>query len=292
MERTKRKKILGGYPAVGVIISTTLALFVFGLFANMMIYSKQFSVIVRDNINIKVYLKSSLTETQRNQLEQTISSKPFVSTIDKPITFISKEQAEKDLVDQIGDFKEVLGENPLKDAFIVKIKPELQDTTNLKVIKEEVEGLNGVLEVNYERGLLDAVNKNIKSLSIYLLIISVLLIATVFMLVNNTLKLALFSQRFLIRSMQLVGARQSFIQVPFLVRALGYGIVSGLLAAVMIFILSDYAQSRFPELLMLHNQEDFTLLLASLLAIGGVISAASTYFAIRKYLKMSLDDLY
>jgi cell division transport system permease protein len=292
MERIKRKKILGGYPAVGVIISTTLALFVFGLFANMMIYSKQFSAIVRDNINIKVYLKSSLTETQRNQLEQTISSKPFVSTVDKPITFISKEQAEKDLVDQIGNFKEVLGENPLKDAFIVKIRPELQDTTNLKVIKEEVEGLNGVLEVNYEKGLLDAVNKNISSLSVYLLIISVLLIGTVFMLVNNTLKLALFSQRFLIRSMQLVGARQSFIQVPFLVRALGYGVVSGLLAAVMIFVLSDYAQDRFPELLMLHNQKDFTLLLASLLAIGGLISAASTYFAIRKYLKMSLDDLY
>lgn len=292
MERTTRKKILGGYPAVGVIISTTLALFVFGLFANMMIYSAQFSAIVRDNINIKVYLKGSLTETQRNQLEQTISSKPFVSTSQKPITFISKEQAEKDLVGQIGDYKEILGENPLKDAFVVKIKPELQDTTNLKAIRDEVENINGVLEVTYEKGLLDAVNKNIKNVSIYLLIISALLIATVFILVNNTLKLALFSQRFLIRSMQLVGARQSFIQVPFLVRALGYGVASGLIAALMILALSDYAHKRIPEMTMLHDQKMFSLMLVSLVAIGGFISVVSTYFAIRKYLKMSLDDLY
>jgi cell division transport system permease protein len=292
MERITRKKILGGYPAVGVIISSTLALFVFGLFANLMIYSKEFSAIVRDNLNVKVYLKSSLTETQRNQLEQTISSKPFVSTSEKSIVFVSKEQAEKDLVNQIGDYKEILGENPLKDAFVVKIKPELQDTTNLRAIKEEIENLNGVLEATYEKHLFDAVNKNIQNISIYLLIISVLLIVTVFILVNNTLKLALFSQRFLIRSMQLVGAKQSFIQIPFLIRAIGYGVLSGLIAALLILALSNYAQQRIPDISMLHNQSDFIKLLGMLLLIGAVVSCLSTYFAIRKYLKMSLDDLY
>jgi cell division transport system permease protein len=292
MERITRKKILGGYPAVGVIISSTLALFVFGLFANLMIYSKEFSAIVRDNLNVKVYLKSSLTETQRNQLEQTISSKPFVSTSEKSIVFVSKEQAEKDLVNQIGDYKEILGENPLKDAFVVKIKPELQDTTNLRAIKEEIENLNGVLEATYEKHLFDAVNKNIQNISIYLLIISVLLIVTVFILVNNTLKLALFSQRFLIRSMQLVGAKQSFIQIPFLIRAIGYGVLSGLIAALLILALSNYAQQRIPDISLLHNQSDFIKLLGMLLLIGAVVSCLSTYFAIRKYLKMSLDDLY
>jgi cell division transport system permease protein len=292
MERITRKKILGGYPAVGVIISSTLALFVFGLFANLMIYSKEFSAIVRDNLNVKVYLKSSLTETQRNQLEQTISSKPFVSASEKSIVFVSKEQAEKDLVNQIGDYKEILGENPLKDAFVVKIKPELQDTTNLRAIKEEIENLNGVLEATYEKHLFDAVNKNIQNISIYLLIISVVLIVTVFILVNNTLKLALFSQRFLIRSMQLVGAKQSFIQIPFLFRAIGYGLFSGLIAALLILALSNYAQKRIPDISLLHNQSDFIKLLGMLLLIGAVVSGLSTYFAIRKYLKMTLDDLY
>jgi cell division transport system permease protein len=292
MEGKTRKKILGGYPAVGVVISTTLALFVFGLFGNLMIYSREFSNIVRENLNIKVYLKSSLTETQRNQLEQTISSKNFVAASDNAVKFVSKDQAEKDLLDQIGDYKEILGENPLKDAFIITINPEMQDTTNLKAIKQELESLNGVLEATYEKHLFDSVNKNIKNISIYLLIISLLLIATTFILVNNTLKLALFSQRFLIRSMQLVGAKQFFILNPFLIRAFGYGLLSAGIAAAIIWSLSNYAKNRIPEIAVLHNANDFLIMLAALVTVGILVSCVSTYFAIRKYLKMSLDDLY
>jgi cell division transport system permease protein len=292
MERVTRKKILGGYPAVGVVISTTLALFVFGLFGNLLIYSREFSKIVRDNLNVKVYLKGSLTETQRNQLEKTITSKDFVVVSDKPVMFVSKEQAEKDLVDQIGDYKQILGENPLKDAFVVKIKPEFQDTTNLKSIKKELEGLTGVLEATYEKHLFDAVNKNITNVSLYLLIISLLLIITTFILVNNTLRLALFSQRFLIRSMQLVGARKWFIQRPFLARAIAYGMLSGAIAAASIWLLSNYVQKRIPEIAVLHNPSDFLIMLGSLVGIGAVVSCISSFIAINRYLKMSLDDLY
>jgi cell division transport system permease protein len=292
MEQHTRKKILGGYPAVGVVISTTLALFVFGLFGNLMIYSRQFSAIVRDNLNVKIYLKGSLTETQRTQLEKTILAKDFVAESEKPITFVSREQAEKDLVSQIGDYKEILGENPFKDVFIVKIKPEKQDSSSLKSIKSELDGLTGVLETTYEKHLVDAVNQNIRSISIYLLIISVLLIATTFILVNNTLKLALFSQRFLIRSMQLVGAKQFFILNPFLLRAFGYGLLSACLAAAFIWSLSNYAQNRIPEIAVLHNPKDLLIMLGVLVGVGILVSCVSTWFAIRKYLKMSLDDLY
>jgi cell division transport system permease protein len=292
MERVTRKKILGGYPAFGVVISTTLALFVFGLFGNLLIYSKQFSNIVRENLNVKVYLKSSLTETQRHQLEKTISAKKFVTQSEKPIIFVSKEQAEKELIGQIGDFKEILGENPLKDAFIVKIKPEFQDSTNLRVIKTEIESLTGVLEATYEKHLFDAVNKNIRSISIYLLIISLLLVITTIILVNNTLRLALFSQRFLIRSMQLVGAKKWFIQSPFLLRALAYGALSGSLAGGFIWLLSNYVQKRIPEIQVLHNSSDFFVMLGLLIAVGTVVSCCSSFVAINRYLKMSLDDLY
>lgn len=292
MERSTHKKKLGGYPALGVVTSITLALFVLGLFGNLIIYSNQFGRIVRDNLNVKVFLKSTLTETQRNQLERTIGSKDFVAKADNSITFVSKEDAEKDLIKQIGDYKEILGENPLKDAFIVKVATEFQDTSSLKKIKGELETINGVLEATYEKHLFDEVNKNFTNISIALLILAVLLIVVTFLLVNSTLRIALFSQRFLIRSMQLVGARKWFIQRPFLIRAIGYGLLSSVVASALLWGFSIYAQQKITDLTLLHNQEHFLTLLMLLTIMGIIVATVSTYFAIHKYLKMSLDELY
>ncbi|HYI77785.1 MAG TPA: permease-like cell division protein FtsX, partial [Chryseolinea sp.] len=176
MQRSGHKKKLGGYPAVGVVTSITLALFVLGLFGNLLIYSNQFGKIVRDNLNVKIFLKSTLTETQRTQLERTIGGKKFVAQTENAITFISKEDAEKDLIKQIGDYKEILGENPLKDAFVVKVATAFQDTVSLKKVKAELENMNGVLEATYEKHLFDEVNKNFTNISVALLILAVLLI--------------------------------------------------------------------------------------------------------------------
>lgn len=292
MQRTTNKKKLGGYPALGVVTSITLALFVLGLFGNLIIYSNQFGRIVRDNLNIKVFLKSTLTETQRNQLERTIGSKEFVAKTENAILFISKEEAERDLVQQIGNYKEILGENPLKDAFIVKIATAFQDTTSLKKVKADLEGINGVLEATYEKHLFDEVNKNFTNISIALLILAVLLIVVTFLLVNSTLRIALFSQRFLIRSMQLVGAKKWFIQRPFLIRAIGYGLLSSTVASILLWGFSSYAQKRISDLTLLHNQEHFLALLILISVVGIMVATVSTFFSIHKYLKMSLDELY
>ncbi len=292
MEKLKNKKKLGGYPALGVVTSITLALFVLGLFGNLIIYSNQFGNIIRDNLNIKVYLKNSVSETHKNQLEKTIIGQKFVAEGEKSITFIPKEDAEKDLVKQIGDYKEILGENPLKDAFIVKISADYQDTTNLKSIKAKLEKMTGVFEATYEKHLFDEVNKNFTNISIALLFLGLLLIAINFLLVNSTLRIALFSQRFLIRSMQLVGAKKWFIQRPFLYRAAGYGLLSGLLAAFALWGFSTYAQKQIPDLFLLHNQSQFLTLLMILAVLGIIVAIVSTFFAIQKYLRMSLDELY
>lgn len=292
MQKPTHKKKLGGYPALGVVTSITLALFVLGLFGNLIIYSNQFGKIIRDNLNIKVYLKSTLAETQRNQLERTISAKKFVAKGEKSVMFISKDEAEKDLIKQIGDYKEILGENPLKDAFIVKIDPDFQDTTNLKKIKAELENTNGVLEATYEKHLFDEVNKNFTNISIALLILAVLLIIVTFLLVNSTLRIALFSQRFLIRSMQLVGAKKWFIQRPFLVRAFSYGLLSGAIASLTLWGFSTFAQQKIADLSLLHDQKQFLTLLAILAIMGIMVATISTFFSIHKYLKMSLDELY
>jgi cell division transport system permease protein len=292
MQRSGHKKKLGGYPAVGVVTSITLALFVLGLFGNLLIYSNQFGKIVRDNLNVKIFLKSTLTETQRTQLERTIGGKKFVAQTENAITFISKEEAEKDLIQQIGDYKEILGENPLKDAFVVKIATAFQDTVSLKKVKAELEDMNGVLEATYEKHLFDEVNKNFTNISVALLILAVLLIVITFLLVNSTLRIALFSQRFLIRSMQLVGAKKWFIQRPFLMRAIGYGLLSSAVSSILLWAFSVYAQKRITDLALLHNQEHFLTLLIILSVMGILVATLSTFFSIHKYLKMSLDELY
>jgi cell division transport system permease protein len=292
MQRSGHKKKLGGYPAVGVVTSITLALFVLGLFGNLLIYSNQFGKIVRDNLNVKIFLKSTLTETQRTQLERTIGGKKFVAQTEDAIIFISKEDAEKDLIQQIGDYKEILGENPLKDAFVVKVATAFQDTVSLKKVKAELENMNGVLEATYEKHLFDEVNKNFTNISVALLILAVLLIVITFLLVNSTLRIALFSQRFLIRSMQLVGAKKWFIQRPFLMRAIGYGVLSSAVSSILLWAFSVYAQKRITDLALLHNQEQFLTLLLILSVMGILVATLSTFFSIHKYLKMSLDELY
>ncbi|MBT1709358.1 permease-like cell division protein FtsX [Fulvivirgaceae bacterium PWU5] len=292
MEKATRKKKLGGYPAVGVVFSITLALFALGLFGTLMIYSQEFGKMVRENLNVKVYLKSTLTENQRGQLEKILLGKEYVASGETALKYISKEEAEKDLVAQIGDYKEILGENPLKDAFIVGIKPGFQDTTNLKKIKADLETVNGILEATYEKHLFDAVNTNFFNISIVLIVIAVIMLVITFLLVSNTLRIALFSQRFLIRSMQLVGAKRWFIQRPFLFRAAGYGLLAGALTSALLWALSDYSQKKLPDIMLVHNQRHFLFLLALLLGIGMVVAVVSTFFSIHRYLKMSLDELY
>lgn len=290
MQPSSRKKKLGGYPATGVVISTTLALFVIGLFGLIMIYSNRFEVLVRENVTFKVYTRS-LSDTQLKQVRQSLASREFVADADDAIVFVSKEDAAKELSD-LGKYEDVLGDNPYKDMFQVRIAPAYHDTTSLNKVKTELENLSGVFEAVYEKDFLEDVNKNFRMASLILIGADAILLLTVILLINNTLRLALFSQRFLIRSMQLVGAKKWFIQRPFLVRAALYGILAGILAAGLIYFLTRYAYGRVDMLQQLHDERLFLILLGSLLIIGGIIAVISTFVSIRRYLKMSLDELY
>jgi cell division transport system permease protein len=290
MEQKTNKKKIGGYPAVGVVISTTLALFVIGTFGIILSYSNQFEKRVRENITFKVYLKNSLSETQLRQLQQNIREKQFVAESEKAIVFVSKDEAEKDLGD-VGDFKEILGDNPLKDMLEVRIDPAFHDSTSLNKVKAEMERISGVLEAVYEKDMMDDINENFTKISIVLLSISGVLLLTVVLLINNTLRLALFSQRFLIRSMQLVGAKQWFIQRPFLLRAAMYGMLAGIIASALLTGLTNYAYRRVENLTILYDQQQYTALLGAIILLGAVIAVTSTYFAIRRYLHMTLDEL-
>ncbi|MEQ8302654.1 MAG: permease-like cell division protein FtsX [Cyclobacteriaceae bacterium] len=289
-----KKKKLGSYPYLSVVFSITLALFVIGVFGSLIIYSKELERIVRESVKIQVFLQSNVTEAQRLQIQKTLTSKYFTPKDQaEAVKFVSKEEAAKEFIKETGeDFQKFLGENPLRNAFLVKIADDYHEADSLKKIKSEVEKITGVFQVYYVENVIESINKNITKISLALLGVALLLLLTVVLLINNTVRLALFSQRFLIRSMQLVGAKRWFIQKPFLYRAMGHGLLAGGIASLLLIGLISLGNRRIDDLQLIQNNERLFALLLALLVVGVLVAFLSTFRAVNKYLKLSLDELY
>lgn len=293
--RHVKKKKLGNYPHLMVVFSITLALFVIGLFGLLLIHAGKLSERVKESIEMQVYLDRNLTEVQLVRLQKTFAAKEYIAYKNDTaqVRYVSKEDGAKAFLDETGeDFMAFLGENPLRDAYVLRIDADHSSSAMLKSIKLDLEEIDGVFEVQYVESLIESINDNIRKISIILLGFAGILVLVVIILINNTIKLALYSQRFLIRSMQLVGATSFFIQRPFLNRAAWQGIVSGILASALLFGLMHYAYREITELQLLRNDEQTYILMAALVVIGLIMGFMSSYRAVRKYLRMSLDELY
>ncbi|GAB3312577.1 cell division protein FtsX [Hymenobacter humi] len=292
---TTRKKKLGSYPTLLVVFSITLALVVIGLFGLLLLHAQKLSEVVRENLEVQVYLDRDLPETELLRLQQDLGQQPFVAEkAGRPqIRFVSKEEGARQLLQSTGeDFRQFLGDNPLRDAYVLKIKPEYTDTMHLRQLERSIATQRGVFEVQYPQDLFTSINNNLTRVSLVLLGFAAVLVLVVVILINNTIKLALFSQRFLIRSMQLVGATRLFIQQPFLRRATWQGLASGLLAALLLVALLQYAYLEVEPLRLLRDDFRLAILLLSVIALGVIIGFLSSVRAVHKYLNMSLDDLY
>ena len=291
----RKKKKLGSYPYLSVVFSNTIALFVIGLFALLLLHSRKLTEIIRDNIEIQIYLDKQISESNISRLRNILSNSNFIKKENEipQIRFISDEEAaQKFIVDTGEDFTEFLGDNPLHDAFVIKIKSEYQDIDHLNEIKRNIEKLQGVYEVVYMESLVTSINKNTTKISFILIGITVIMLLIVVILINNTIKLALFSQRFLIRSMQLVGAKSIFIQGPFLRRSLIHGFISGVFASAIIYNILIYANKKIDGLSSLQNNLELIILFVGIAVLGIIIGFFSTYRSVNKYLRMSLDELY
>ncbi|MCX2741570.1 cell division protein FtsX [Pontibacter anaerobius] len=290
-----KKKKLGNYPHLMVVFSITLALFVIGVFGLLLIHAEKLSDKVKESIEMQVYLDRNLTEVQLVRLQKTFAAKEYIAYQNDTaqVRFVSKEEGAKAFLDETGeDFMAFLGDNPLRDAYVLRIDADNSSAAMLKSIKVDLEDTDGVYEVQYVANLIESINQNIQKISIILIGFAAILVLVVIILINNTIKLALYSQRFLIRSMQLVGATSFFIQRPFLNRAAWQGIASGVLASALLFGLMQYAYNEISELQLLRNDEQTYILMGALVVLGLIIGFMSSYRAVRKYLSMSLDELY
>ncbi|MBV6642900.1 MAG: permease-like cell division protein FtsX [Cyclobacteriaceae bacterium] len=294
-QKTRKKRKLGSYPFISVTISITLALLVMGIFGLLVVHAKKLTLNIQESIEIQVFLNNQLTNTEITRINRSISSKPY--TLNKEegpgVKFISKDEASKQFIKETGeDFTEFLGDNPLRDLLVVNIAPEYQAADSLKWITKEIQSMNGVYEVAYVESLIESINDNITKIGLIMLGFFILLLIVVVILINNTIKLALFSQRFLIRSMQLVGAKGSFIRGPFLKRAAFYGLVAGTATCIILVSILYYANQRIEDLEKLQDHSQLAILFVSIILVGILVGYFSTYRAIRKYLGMSLDELY
>ena len=293
-KKARKKRKLGSYPFASVVFSITVALLVLGLFGWLLLHSSRLGTQIQENIEVQVYLNKNISQSDITKIRTAIASKPYILVKEEPqISLITKEEAAQQFVEATGeDFKDFLGDNPLRDLFTVKVKGSYQSLDSLNKIKAQIEEIRGVFEVEYEESLIESINENLTKIGFILLGIAIFALIVVIILINNTIKLALFSQRFLIRSMQLVGATSSFIQRPFLYRSMFYGFFAGVLACGIIYGFTVYMNSIIEGLEELQDMNGFLILFSLILIMGIIVGYFSSLRAIRKYLKMSLDELY
>jgi cell division transport system permease protein len=291
----KAKKQLGYFKFGSVLFSTTLSLFIVGLFGIILIQASSLTKMIRENIEIQVFLDKGLSQKQLVDLRKNLSERSFVLHTEDSVylRFISDKEAAETFIENTGeDFTKFLEDNPLRDSYVFSVSEEFQSSEQLALIAKELETQPGVFEISYMTDLVDSINKNLFKVSLIMGGFILILIVTVIMLINNTIRLALFSQRFLIRSMQLVGATRGFIRKPFLIRAFFFGVLAGVLASAILFALLEYTKGNIEGFASLQNTELMLLLFAGLIISGGCLSGISTLRSVNKYLNMSLDELY
>jgi cell division transport system permease protein len=256
----------------------------------LLINAKRISNNVKENIGFEVILKDDVPEAEVRRFQKNMDAAEYV----RVTRFVSKEEAAKDLKEKLGeDFISFLGYNPLSSAIEIKLKAEYTYPDSIAWIEKEIMQQSGVVkELFYEKSLINLVNENVSKISFVLLGFSALLLIISVALINNTIRLSIYSKRFLIKTMQLVGATPGFIRKPFLLRSIQNGVYSGVFASLLLGISLYGLFKQVPELFVVEDIKLFGVLGVLLIISGILISAISTYIAIGRFLKLKLDDLY
>lgn len=302
-----KKKKHGSFPYLTVVVSSTLSLFVFGYLCSISLSYYRLQNSLKNELKINLYLDSELSEASKNHCIQQIKGKQFVALKngEPNIKFTSAETIAQEYISSTGEnFSDVLGENhvnPFKDVVTLAINAQNSSTDKLPLIKQQLESIKGVFEVNIPKHLkksINNINKTFNTINIVILSFALLSLLIVLVIIRNSIKLSMYSQRFLIRSMQLVGAKKSFIIRPFIIRSCFNGVISGLLASSLVYIQAEFSSRWLLSLLEINNLEslfsfdDLKYILIALPIAGAIFMSFTTSRAVSKYLKLSLDDLY
>ena len=284
----KPKKTLKTF-YISTIFSISLVLVMVGLLGLIVLHGKNLSNFVKENIVLNVVIKENAGDNEIFTLQSNLEKNESI----KSTQFISKESAAKNLSNDLGeDFVKFLGYNPLSASIDVYLKAEFANKERIKKLVSKLKKKEIVKDVIYQESLIDMVNENLKSISLVIIAFGFTLLLIAIALINNTIRLAMYSQRFIIRSMQLVGATKGFIRKPYIVSGMIHGLLGGIVAILLLLSTLYIAKTEMPELAMLQNYVEFGFLFAAIILMGIIISIFSTYFAVNKYLNQHIDDLY
>lgn len=286
-ERYQRRKLQSSKATA--LISITLVLFMLGLLGFVVLHAQKLSEYVRENIGFSIIMKENVREAGIVQLQKILDASPFV----KSTEYITPERAAEELQQDLGeDFIGFLGYNPLLPSIELKLKANYTTLDSLQVIEEQLLANPDVKEVYYQKDLVHLINKNIRRIGLVILGFSALLIVIAIALINNTIRLSVYSRRFIIKTMQLVGATGAFIRRPFLWQGVMQGLFASLIAVIFLGMILYFSQKELPELV---NLQDIGLILTLFFFVvisGIVLTWLSTWFAVKKYLRAQADQLY
>lgn len=274
---------------VTVIISLSLVLFMLGALGLLIINANKLSTHFKENVGFQVYLKDTATSAQTDLLMQDLNNAKFT----KSVNLISKEKAAEKLKTDLGeDFVAFLGSNPLLNSLEVKLNAEYANTDTLLIIEKQLLQKPFVKEVVYQKLLINKLNKNASAAAFFMLIFSGALLVIAIALINNTIRLSIYSQRFLIRTMYLVGATRSFISKPFIFKGFRQGVIAGVIAGILLAGFLVLSTRFIPDLLELQDENVLLILFLGIVLIGIIISAFSAFLAVSRYLRLKTSDLY
>lgn len=286
-EKYNKRRLKASY--VTSMVSITLVLFMMGLFGLIVLHAKKLSDYVKENISISIIMKDDVKEAGIIQLQKTIDASRFV----KSTEYITREEAAEELTEELGeDFVEFLGYNPLLPSIDLKLKAEYANKDSIALIEERLLSDKNVKEVFYQRSLVHLINRNIRRIGLVILGFSILLLIITIALINNTIRLIIYSRRFLIKSMQMVGATNWFISRPFIFKGILQGVYSAFIVIILLAAIVYVFQKEIPELVNIQDIDLFASLLAFVIILGIILSWISTYFAVRRYLRVKSDQLY
>jgi cell division transport system permease protein len=286
-DKFQKRRLISSY--FSVVLSVFLVLFLLGILGLFIINSQKLANDFKEKIAMTVFFKNEANDSILKSFGAELKKAPYA----KSTIYVTKEQAAKQHTDIIGeDFMTFLGENPLQNSFDIHLKADYVEKDSIAKIEAKLRQNPMISDIVYDKQLVNLVNDNIKKVSMWILIISGFLTFIAVLLINSSLRLSIHSNRFIIKTMQMVGATKSFIRKPFVMRSIKLGILGAVLAIIALIGVLFYVETKFPDLGILDNKALIGFVLLGVFGIGVLITWLSTHFATQRFLNLRTDDLY